>query len=340
MNDTLSIRRATPEDADSIRELLRLCLGEGSVPRTQDYWRWKHEANPFGESPVLVAEDGYRLVGLRTFMRWTWAIGSREVSAVRAVDTATHPDYQGQGIFSRLTLQFRNEMEAEGIGMVFNTPNGKSLPGYLKMGWQTIGRPSIWIKPVRPVHLAESLRGEKTSGAEGEPPPIRTETAAKALERHDVLDIVDALRKPTEERYHTEVTRQYLLWRYGAAPNADYRIATEGRGGDGALIAIRTRRRGDFREMRICEAAAGPTPEARRNLMRLMRGAARLSDVDAVVVLPTPYIERLSLVRAGFLPVLRSGPILTSFPLCMSETDADPLLLKNWSLSIGSLELF
>ena len=60
--------------------------------------------------------------------------------AVRAVDTATHPDFRGQGVFSALTLGALEELRSDGVAFVFNTPNERSRPGYLKMGWQPVGQ--------------------------------------------------------------------------------------------------------------------------------------------------------------------------------------------------------
>ena len=67
----------------------------------------------------------------------------------RAVDTATDPDFQGRGIFTRLTLEALDALPAEGVELVFNTPNARSLPGYLKMGWQEVGRLPAAVRPTR-----------------------------------------------------------------------------------------------------------------------------------------------------------------------------------------------
>ena len=93
-----------------------------------------HPVDPFGRSFMLVAETDGRIVGLRAFMRWEFVAGDRRFRAVRAVDTATHPDHQGKGIFSRLTLEALDSLRDQ-ADFIFNTPNEKSLPGYLKMGW-------------------------------------------------------------------------------------------------------------------------------------------------------------------------------------------------------------
>ena len=89
----------------AILELLDTCLGPAAFGRTESFWRWKHERNPFGCSPGLVALDGGEPVALRVFLRWRWTVDGRTVAAVRAVDTATHPAWRRQGLFRRLTLE-------------------------------------------------------------------------------------------------------------------------------------------------------------------------------------------------------------------------------------------
>ena len=153
--------------------LLRRSLGG---ERTERFWRWKHEQNPFGRSPVLLAFDDDKLVGLRAFMRWTF---NGSIRAVRAVDTVTDPEYRGRGIFTLLTKRLIEEVDAE---FVFNTPNAKSGPGYEKLGWERLGRIDVWARP------ALGMRGA-TGGA------------------------VTPYRRD-DDRLHTVHTPESLAWRY------------------------------------------------------------------------------------------------------------------------------
>ncbi len=136
-----------PADEVQVLALIELALGRRPDPRNAAFFAWKHRENAFGPSPAWVAVDGNRIVGLRTLMRWEFETRDRPVRAVRAVDTATHPDHQGRGIFSALTRRAVDELRAEGVDFVFNTPNDKSRPGYLKMGWQPVGRLPTGLRP-------------------------------------------------------------------------------------------------------------------------------------------------------------------------------------------------
>ena len=139
---TVQVRRATDADRDAILAVCAAALGWKPQDPNAAFFSWKHDDNAFGASPMWVAADeADRIVGVRAFMRWRFATpnGGR-IEMVRAVDTATHPDAMGQGIFRRLTLGALPALADMGVDAVFNTPNDKSRPGYLKMGWQIVGR--------------------------------------------------------------------------------------------------------------------------------------------------------------------------------------------------------
>ncbi|MCZ7535484.1 MAG: GNAT family N-acetyltransferase [Acidimicrobiia bacterium] len=160
-DDGLVIRPATADDLPAILDLLAAAMSRDTAdPRFEALYRWKHEENAFGPSPAWVASDpaaGGRIAGVRVFMRWEFDAGGERRRAVRAVDTATHPEYQGRGIFTRLTLHALEAVREEGVDFVFNTPNDQSRPGYLKMGWEQVGRMPVACRPRSPLTLARML---------------------------------------------------------------------------------------------------------------------------------------------------------------------------------------
>lgn len=339
MADSIVIRPAVPADRDAIRGLMKASLGEGVIPRTDAFWAWKHEINPFGPSPVLVAEADGMLVGLRAFMRWTWWAGSRAFPAVRAVDTATHPDWQGRGIFKRLTLSLRETVQAEGVSFVYNTPNDQSRPGYLKMGWSAVGRPTIWVSPRRPVRLLAAYARGMYGGTEESPPEVQAELAGAHFLRPAVRAIADRAAGNPGATYGTRRTSGYLEWRYASIPDFRYHAMSKGEGDDGAIVVLRTRRRGALSEIRICDVVAGPAAGARWNAVALLRGAARVADADVAIAMPGSVPDAW-MAMAGYLPVPKVGPVLTVYPLNVAPGTPDPLVRSSWRLSVGDLELF
>lgn len=334
----IGIRRAAPGDTGRILELVRASLGEGSVPRDARFWEWKHRANPFGESPVLLAEATGELVGLRAFLRWEWRLGGRTYRAVRAVDTATHPAWQGRGIFSRLTLRLVEELREEGVDFVFNTPNRKSGPGYLKMGWRALGRTNLWV---RPLAVAKGRRPPAPGDGDGDPAPPGH--AAVDVLAGDGIGEWLATLPGDPRRFRTPRTLEYLRWRYAGVPGIRYGAAAGVREDGGALVVYRVRARGPRRELRFCEVLVGGGPGAGGAARRLVREACRASGADfatAMAAWGTP--EARVLLGCGFVPAPRIGPLLTVRPLALADAELPVLCRRaSWAgASIGDLELF
>jgi len=65
-----------------------------------------------------------------------WHNGST-ILAAQSVDTMTHPDYRGLGLFVKLAEQTYSICEAEGIRLIFGFPNQNSFPGLAnRLEWQ------------------------------------------------------------------------------------------------------------------------------------------------------------------------------------------------------------
>ena len=117
----MRIREAEERDIPEILRVLKASLGETSSKKTEEIWRYKHLDNPFGKSLVLLAEEDSVIIGVRAFMRWQWKKNDKTYSCFRVVDTATHPEHQGKGIFKKLTLEAIKTSRNLKTGYKFNT---------------------------------------------------------------------------------------------------------------------------------------------------------------------------------------------------------------------------
>jgi Acetyltransferase (GNAT) domain len=286
---------------------------------------------------MLLAEADGRLAGLRAFMRWQFRVGDRPVRAARAVDTATHPDFQGMGVFTRLTLAALDEVRGD-VDLVFNTPNGKSGPGYLKMGWREVGRIPVSIRARHPARLLGSLRsGAAPAGEPAAPPRVDAPPAAEALERGQQVDRLLAREQAPAGRLVTPRDLGYLRWRYGAAPLLGYRAVTEERGGELAGMAIfRVRPRGRLWETTVAEVLAGGDPRTAGRLLRRVATAAGSDHLTLHAPAGSPLAR--AALRSGFLPS-PVGVSLVANPL-VDGIRPDPTERAAWALSLGDLEVF
>lgn len=312
--DALTIRRAIPDDRAGIIRLATRALGWRGDERDRAFFSWKHDENPFGPSPAWVALEDDRILGFRTLLPWEFTRGNERLRTVRAVDTASDPDHQGKGIFRRLTLTAVAEMTSERYDAVFNTPNTRSRPGYLKMGWTELGRPAVGIRPKGPMALLSMARSRQPAEKWSEVTTVG-ESAAHVLGGSDVRSLLSSLVTP--KGWATPRTVEYLRWRYGFPP-LFYRVL-EVRGG---LAVFRVRRRGPSREVALCEWLA-PGPD-RRALRRLVTSAG-------------DYLVACGLgATHGVAPVPRLGPVVTWRPLARPAVP----VLDDLAFRLGDLELF
>lgn len=309
----MNFRKAQESDIPKIVELLKLSLGEGLMPKSEKFWRWKHLENPFGASPVLLCEENDQLIGLRAFLNWQWQHNGQILKAVRAVDTATHPDFQGKGIFSKLTKALLEECLETKIDFVFNTPNDKSKPGYLKMGWKEFGRIPLAIYPGNP--LSKYLG--KTEALDC--------NWAELMMKNDFWISIPSVN--AENKCHTPLTKNYINWRYAHNPQFKYGFISNF---VDFILIYRVKKHAFGNELRVTDFFGN------QNSKEFNKMISNLKNNIKPIFVSCSGQSNLSISKLG--AKIDKGPIMT---LKTVNMDIEPMLQKNfWAFSLGDLELF
>lgn len=312
----LVIRRYEDTDEPAVLALLAASLGKTVDDRYRAFFHWKHLENPFGRSFMWVGEVDGRLAGFRSFLRWRFIDPAGDpVEAVRAVDTATHPDSRGMGIFQKLTLHGLDEMKPEGIQFVFNTPNEQSRPGYLKMGWRVEGRVPVKVRPRSVPALWRMARARTAAEAWSLPVDVGEPVASLAD------DLLGAANERRPGVLVTDRRPEFIRWRYGGCASVASIAVSAGAG----AVLMRFRTRGESVECTVGDVI-GVGIDA-RTAGRSVRAAMAASRADYAIA------AALSPV-AGMIPTNRLGPIQTR-----RDVSERPSTLP-LALSLGELELF
>ncbi|HZR14255.1 MAG TPA: GNAT family N-acetyltransferase [Acidimicrobiia bacterium] len=326
-DDGLVIRPATAADRGAIVALLATSLGrDPRDARFDALFSWKHETNAFGPSPMWVACDGDALAGFRTLMRWRFERDASTVDAVRAVDTATHPDYQGRGIFTRLTLHALDALRDEGVGFVFNTPNDQSRPGYLKMRWRVVGRVPVAVRPRTPAGLLRMARSRTAADRWSAPCDVGEPASAVTARTAELRELLAS--QPRSRGLRTARSPEFLAWRYGG-DLLPYRCVVAPGGVREGVVFLRRRARGAARETVVADVLARGGD--RRLAHALVRRAAREAGGEYAIRVAEP-----GPVAGGFVRLPRQGPILTWRDVC----DRSMPPPGEWHVSLGDIELF
>jgi hypothetical protein len=174
-----------------VPEIIRLLKTSLSDNHTASNFLWKHYDNPFGKSYGLLACDEGQIVGVRMFMFWEFRQMNKIVRAIRPVDTITHPNYRGRGIFKKLTLEGLQKNEGN-YDIIFNTPNSNSFPGYLKLGWKKFDHPlNYYISIILP-----------SSGY------------SKQITLVERIELPIGITEFPSEFFKTNFTENYFKWRF------------------------------------------------------------------------------------------------------------------------------
>ncbi len=311
----MEIREANDNDIPEIIGVLKLSLGESKLKKTKEIWEYKHFENPFGKSLILVAILNEKIVGVRAFMRWKWVIGKNEFSSFRAVDTATLPEYQGKGVFKKLTMEAIDMAgKRESNSLIFNTPNALSKPGYLKMGWQEIDKLKVQIIFLNPLRF-------------GKPKNVDFEYF-KGQKIKELLTEYNK-SKSLKNRLFTPKTSEYLDWRYAKNPLQKYYIKEC----DSFFIALYVKHHKKFTELRISEIIFKDKAALKDAFLFANQLASQLR-INIISCQAKLELSKFK-IQGKF------GPTFTVRNINIPKENFDAFCeLSKWDYSLGDLELF
>ena len=312
------IREGTSSDISEIVKVLKASLGD-ELPISEEIWTYKHVQNPFGSSIVLLAEEEGQIIGVRAFMKWNWQVNDHQYVTYRAVDTATHPDHRGKGIFKKLTMAAVEKAKANRDHFIFNTPNDQSRPGYLKMGWEAAGKITVSLKPA--LNSFWKLWDSKVQNE------IVHEIGPKKID-----DLCSWWNNFLKERgVFTPKSFNYLQWRYEHNPLQKYFVYA----GSNLYLAAALRKKKGLKELRITECIFKDSYIASKLMNKTVNEWCYKNGVQVLTFSPKlPGIEGMT-ISGDF------GPTLTLRNLNLPEEEKSYLFnLSNWKYSLGDLELF
>ncbi|MFC0166882.1 GNAT family N-acetyltransferase [Pseudoduganella danionis] len=130
----------TPAALARYRELFLACFPAGAADRfTADYLDWLYRANPDGRVVGFDAWDGDTLAAHYVCLPAQARFEGQLIRVLLSLNTATHPNYQGQGLFSQLAHMCYDAATALGYDAVYGVANANSTPGFIrKLGFQLV----------------------------------------------------------------------------------------------------------------------------------------------------------------------------------------------------------
>ncbi len=204
MKDSWTCRNYQSGDESQILALYKEVNDREMTPA---HWKWKFINNPLGKAVIKLMFDGNKLIGHYAVMPVNVQVGGKLVKAGLSVNTMTHPDYRGHGIFAYLGEEAYRVCQQRGGKFVYGFPNSNIYDSRIKkLDWKGFGKMTALEKDL----------GLKAAG--------KTEfrDSIHPVSRFD--QSVNSLWRKTKSDYIVAVTRneKFLNWRFAENPTVEY----------------------------------------------------------------------------------------------------------------------
>jgi GNAT superfamily N-acetyltransferase len=316
-----------PKDKAVVDEFVKL-ISTVLMPKqyNQKLFLWKHKNNFWGPSIIAYAVNEGRVIAIRAFWRHQLSYNGRCLLGFQPCDTATHPDFQRQGMFTTLTHLALEEAEKQGASLIFNFPNSNSKIGNLKMGWQDIGGALTLLKPLKPIKTLLYFTSHlKTISSFI---PDQKSSTAKTPRFDNILvsdgrlgeGVIAGKRNP-----------DMLAWRFANHPNFNYELIK----GDGTDTIVKLGVRGSLRELSILDILTDsdvPSKDQIVQLLTIIKSHYKADIVTMVLTSGHPLVK--SLQRCGFW----KAPNRMNFTARPVGKLKNEILKSQWALTAGDVD--
>lgn len=127
------------EELSEYAELFRACFPSAGKLADHAYLRWLYAENPAGTVIGFNAREGGRLAAHYVCVPVPVELDGARAHALLSLNTATHPEFQGRGLFTRLAELTYSAGAEQGARLVYGVANANSTPGFVrKLGFALV----------------------------------------------------------------------------------------------------------------------------------------------------------------------------------------------------------
>ena len=135
-----------------IDKLVKLIKSEYSgIVSSRRYIKWQYYDNPAGKAIIKIAKNiRDEIIGIYAVIPYLYIKNQKEILGSLSVNTLTHKDYRGLGIFQTLAKEVFVECKKRGVGFTIGFPNPTSHPIFInKLNFLSWGVAKLFIFPVK-----------------------------------------------------------------------------------------------------------------------------------------------------------------------------------------------
>jgi GNAT superfamily N-acetyltransferase len=264
-------------EADRLVSFRREAFGRAFSTDEVLWFNFKH---PYYDARAYVAEEKStkRIASSICMLPFRYRVGGATTMVSLATGGATHPDFRGLGLFTRISQILVQQENRFGITCGIGYPNAAALPLHVAAGWLVPGQLSLFEK-----------RGFERS-AEILQPVERFDERYKVLYEEAAQDF---------DFIHVKDHR-VLNWRYKQRPGVEYYCFEVGRSQLDGFIVLKKFKQSEVRKTHIVDFLAR-TEQSAHHLISVAEQFAEGSDLLNLWMWPQSPYESFFRSR-GFQP--------------------------------------
>lgn len=146
----------------------------------------------------LAAVENKKIIGCNGFLASDFEINKKTISCYQVCWSATHPDYQGKGVFVNMQKEAQKILRNRGAAFIYGISNDNSMPIFInKLGFSEIPCLMLQIPNIR--YIRNFFIGNLNSNK------VREGTVVKADEKQ----IVDLKKNLNKDIIEIEINKSY-----------------------------------------------------------------------------------------------------------------------------------
>ena len=313
------ILRYRPEFRTQVLEL-QTHLWSPDVAVNSAYLKWKHEQNPYVDTPLIyvVLFEG-KVIGMRGMYGAQWQIGEpcQTLPGVCGGDTVVAPEHRRRGLFTKINTVAMDDLARMNNSYAFNFSAAPiTFHAALRTGWRTVGP---FRTVCRPAGERTARQRERSREAD------RHVSAAQAPRPEAMAELVE--RIGTDGRMRHVRDQQYFAWRFRNPLNVYRILFWEDARLEGYMV-LQKKRHTRGGEIRILDWQA-THPRVLEDLLYAAIDRCR-SNVLAIWSATLHERARRFLQAAGFEPVDETQGVKTYRPGVLVRAVRDEIQEADW----------
>ena len=340
----MNIKKHDLNDLQKLALLAQSTYHAGEII-VEKYLDWEYKSNPVGEATLFVAENENQIVSQYVVIPQKYISGNEIYNGSLSVNTITHPDHRGKGLFTKLAELNYAECKRNAIDFTLGFPNKNSVTGFTgKLKFKLLGNMPLLFSIIRPLN---AIRGfilyKKNHGKDLDIEIPLNETHVSKFDLDKDLNKYNSFLREIEKRnlLSTKRSPEFIKWRYLDIPLRKYHLYKVEE--DGKIVSVIILRAKNIKGVGCGIVVDLLSKNVNDGIKQIIKEFRKCKLDILVSTVPENSMESMCLSKSGFykapefLMFKKLHVIIRMHSAKLSDSVTD---FKKWFLTFGDYDIF